>query len=256
MTKLQHLPREVLIVAVPETAGSALYGMLDVLMAAGNVWQTPARTGMEQQLFTVRIIAPTAGTGQNLIQSTNLPLMPNRNSVIIRTATCKDLDDVRDVHLCAFPADERHIISVLAVKLLSGRTIPETISLVAETEGTVAGHAAFSPVTIGHNDNLQGYILAPLGIKPEYQRRRIGTRLIQSGRQKLLSMSVNILFVYGDPGYYRKSGFSADAAAPYIPPYKLRYPSGWQAIVLKECNIAASSFNIACVSPLNNPELW
>ena len=51
-----------LIVAVPETAGSALYGMLDVLMAAGNVWQTLARSGMEQQLFDVRIIAPAAGT--------------------------------------------------------------------------------------------------------------------------------------------------------------------------------------------------
>ena len=33
-------PVEVLIVAVPETAGSALYGMLDVLLAAGNIWQT------------------------------------------------------------------------------------------------------------------------------------------------------------------------------------------------------------------------
>lgn len=182
--------------------------------------------------------------------------MPNRNSVSIRAATCTDLDDVRDVHLCAFPEDERHIISALAVNLLSERTIPETISLVAETEGTVAGHAAFSPVKIGHNENLQGYILAPLGIKPEYQRRRIGTGLIQSGIQKLLAMGANILFVYGDPGYYCKSGFSADAATPYIPPYKLRYPSGWQALVLNECDIAESSFNIACVSSLNNPELW
>jgi len=29
---------EVAIVAVPETAGSALYGMVDVLNAAGNIW--------------------------------------------------------------------------------------------------------------------------------------------------------------------------------------------------------------------------
>ena len=62
MTQSQRTPVEVLIVAVPETAGSALYGMLDVLSAAGNVWQTLARSGMEQQLFDVRIIAPAAGT--------------------------------------------------------------------------------------------------------------------------------------------------------------------------------------------------
>ena len=50
---------EVLLVAVPETAGSALYGMLDVLSAAGNVWQTLARTGTARQLFRVRIVAAT-----------------------------------------------------------------------------------------------------------------------------------------------------------------------------------------------------
>ena len=41
-------PVDVLIVAIPETAGSALYGMLDLLSAAGNVWQTLTRTGGEQ----------------------------------------------------------------------------------------------------------------------------------------------------------------------------------------------------------------
>ena len=53
-------PVEVLIVAVQETAGSALYGMLDVLLAAGNIWQTLVRSGSEQALFRVRIVAPTA----------------------------------------------------------------------------------------------------------------------------------------------------------------------------------------------------
>jgi transcriptional regulator GlxA family with amidase domain len=76
MTKLQHLPREVLIVAVPETAGSALYGMLDVLMAAGNVWQTLSRKGMEQQLFNVRIIAPTAKT---FTCGNGIPVAPDCN---------------------------------------------------------------------------------------------------------------------------------------------------------------------------------
>jgi len=50
---------ETLIVAVPETAGSALYGMLDVLLAAGNIWQTLVRTEPVQSLFRVRIVAPT-----------------------------------------------------------------------------------------------------------------------------------------------------------------------------------------------------
>ncbi|HET9663215.1 MAG TPA: helix-turn-helix domain-containing protein [Burkholderiales bacterium] len=47
---------ETLIVAVPETAGSALYGMLDVLMAAGNIWQTLVRSGEGHSPFNVRIV--------------------------------------------------------------------------------------------------------------------------------------------------------------------------------------------------------
>ena len=48
-----------MIVAVPETAGSALYGMVDVLMAAGNLWQTLVRTESEDSPFRVRIVGLT-----------------------------------------------------------------------------------------------------------------------------------------------------------------------------------------------------
>src|SRR5690606_9406444 len=39
MGQAQRGPVEALMVAVPETAGSALYGMFDVLAATGNLWQ-------------------------------------------------------------------------------------------------------------------------------------------------------------------------------------------------------------------------
>ena len=58
MTITQKDPVDVLIVAVQETAGSALYGMLDVLLAAGNIWQTLVRTGTEQTLCRHRIVSP------------------------------------------------------------------------------------------------------------------------------------------------------------------------------------------------------
>ncbi len=49
---------DTLIVAVPETAGSALYGMLDVLSATGSIWKTLTRAEGEQKLFRVRIVSP------------------------------------------------------------------------------------------------------------------------------------------------------------------------------------------------------
>jgi transcriptional regulator GlxA family with amidase domain len=50
--------KRVLIVALPQTAGSALYGMVDVLKAAGKLWQTLARTGETSSPFDVRIVSP------------------------------------------------------------------------------------------------------------------------------------------------------------------------------------------------------
>jgi len=51
-------PKDVHIVAVRETAGSALYGLIDVLKAAGNVWETLTRQEDGKTLFNVSIVAP------------------------------------------------------------------------------------------------------------------------------------------------------------------------------------------------------
>jgi len=174
----------------------------------------------------------------------------------IRVATSLDRDDIHSVHWSAFAEGEREIVSKLAVNLLSEESTPETISLVAETENIVIGHVAFSPVIIDNNENAQGYILAPLGVKPDYQKRRIGSKLIESGMQQLSRMEVDILFVYGDPKYYSKFGFCVDAVERYIPPYKLQYPFGWQGITLKKCSTRKSSIQIACVTSLCDPALW
>jgi len=89
--------------------------------------------------------------------------------------------------LCAFSEGESEIVSKLCIDLLSEKTTPQTISLVAETDDTIVGHIAFSPVTIDNNQNFQGYILAPLGIIPEYQKRRIGSKLIEYGMHQQLN---------------------------------------------------------------------
>lgn len=51
-------PVKTSIVAVPETSGSALYGMIDVLSAAGNIWQTLVGAEPQRRLFDVQIVAP------------------------------------------------------------------------------------------------------------------------------------------------------------------------------------------------------
>jgi len=173
-----------------------------------------------------------------------------------RTATNLDRDDVHSVHWAAFAEDEREAVSKLAVNLLAEDTTPQTISLVAESAGIVVGHVAFSPVSLDNGGNFRGYILAPVGVKPDYQKRGIGSKLIESGMQQLSRRGVDIIFVYGDPEYYSKFGFGVDAAELYIPPYKLQYPFGWQGIVLNKCSARKSSANIVCVTSLSDPTLW
>lgn len=58
MPQLPNFEVTALIVAVRETAGSALYGMLDVLASAGNLWQDLVGTEQGQQLIRPKIISP------------------------------------------------------------------------------------------------------------------------------------------------------------------------------------------------------
>lgn len=67
-------PIDVLIVAVSETSGSALYGMLDVLSATGNIWQTLVRSNDEQRFFRVRIVSPD---GQLFSCGNSIPVNPD-----------------------------------------------------------------------------------------------------------------------------------------------------------------------------------
>jgi len=191
-----------------------------------------------------------------LILKTASQTEPYQHIMHIRTATNLDQDSIHRVHWSAFAESERKMVSKLAVNLLSEQTTPQIVSLVAETEGDVVGHAAFSPVTIGDNKSIQGYILAPLGVKPDYQARRVGLKLIQHGIQQLSGMGADILFVYGDPKYYSRFGFSVDVAEPYVPLYRLEYPFGWQGMALSIFRPEKSSVNIACVTSLSDPALW
>jgi transcriptional regulator GlxA family with amidase domain len=66
-------PLETVIVAVTETAGSALYGMVDVLSVTGNVWQTLTREEVMPAPFRVRVV----GVGRERFSCGNgIPVEP------------------------------------------------------------------------------------------------------------------------------------------------------------------------------------
>jgi putative acetyltransferase len=66
---------------------------------------------------------------------------------------------------------------------------------------------------------------------------------------------ISLFFVYGDPAYYGRFGFTAEAAGAFAAPYPLKYPYGWQA-VNADGALAQQGGELGCVQALSRPELW
>ncbi|KAF0812676.1 hypothetical protein IGB42_02968 [Andreprevotia sp. IGB-42] len=82
-----------------------------------------------------------------------------------------------------------------------------SISLVAEQDGMVVGHIAFSPVRI--SDGASGWFgLGPIAVAPAQQRQGIGNALMQQGLTALRALPASGCVVLGDPVFYRKFGFA------------------------------------------------
>lgn len=109
-----------------------------------------------------------------------------------------------------------------------------TLSLVAEKDGVIVGHIAFSPVTF--SDGTDGwYGLGPVSVAPELQGQGIGSALIREGLERLKAMGAKGCGLIGHPGYYGRFGFinAPGVIFPHAPPEAVfalafdgRYPQG------------------------------
>ena len=88
------------------------------------------------------------------------------------------------------------------------------LSLVAEVEGVVAGHVAFSRVTVA-GDHAGWFGLGPVAVEPDKQRRGIGRALIAKGLEILKQDGAAGCAVIGDPAVYGRMGFQSDGALTY-----------------------------------------
>ena len=88
------------------------------------------------------------------------------------------------------------------------------VSLVAEEEGRIIGHVAFSPVTIA-DSTPDWFGLGPVSVLPERQRSGIGGALIRAGLEQLQQAGAAGCVVLGDPAYYSRFGYAHDPALTY-----------------------------------------
>ena len=126
--------------------------------------------------------------------------------IVIRNETHNDICAITEVTIAAFKTLEisNHTEQFIIEALRAAKAL--TVSLVAEMDGRVIGHIAFSPVTIS-DGTPHWYGLGPVSVLPAYQRQGIGKALIQEGLSRLKDMNAQGCCLVGHPDYYRKFGF-------------------------------------------------
>ncbi|MCE2030539.1 GNAT family N-acetyltransferase [Sessilibacter corallicola] len=126
--------------------------------------------------------------------------------LIIRDETSEDISAITEVTIAAFATleisrqTEHFIVNALRTRQVLA------LSLVAELDGRVVGHIAFSPVSISDGSE-NWYGLGPVSVLPEYQQQGIGKALIQAGLDRLKALNAKGCCLVGHPEYYKKVGF-------------------------------------------------
>ncbi|UWM77900.1 N-acetyltransferase [Rhizobium sp. WSM4643] len=135
--------------------------------------------------------------------------------MLIRDETPEDIDAIHNLTWTAFkPMTYSDGTEAEIVRRLRENG-DLTISLVAEQDGEILGHVAFSPVTIeGANDGWFG--LGPISVKPERQRQGIGKAMIALGLELLNEMGASGCALIGNPEIYSRVGFRSDGQLKYL----------------------------------------
>lgn len=126
--------------------------------------------------------------------------------MITRNEAPADVEAIEEVTIAAFKtlAISRHTEQFIVRALRAAGALP--VSLVAELDGRVVGHIAFSPIRI--SDGSPGwYGLGPVSVLPQRHRQGIGTSLINEGLAKLKQRGGKGCALVGDPNYYKRFGF-------------------------------------------------
>jgi putative acetyltransferase len=145
--------------------------------------------------------------------------------VHIRPEVATDYEAIRVVNQRAFSGDDE---ARLVDALRAGGYA--RLSLVAEVDGRVVGHILFSELPIvTESGTVAALSLAPMAVLPEFQRRGIGSQLIERGLAMCRELGHRIVVVLGHEEYYPRFGFSCELARPLASPFSGK---SWMALEL------------------------
>jgi putative acetyltransferase len=126
-------------------------------------------------------------------------------SVVIRSESDKDREAIWALNREAFNRDaEANLVD--AIRQSPG-FVP-SLSLVAEREGEIVGHALFSEAAIESTGGpLTVLALGPVAVRPAFQKQGIGGALIRAGVERGAALDYPAVLLIGHPTYYPRFGF-------------------------------------------------
>ena len=128
------------------------------------------------------------------------------------------------------------------------------LSLVATDGSGIVGHCVFTLCGVdGGPDKVA--LLGPLGVAPSLQKQGVGSGLVRAGLDRLRGNGVAWVYVLGDPAYYGRFGFAAEAGI--APPYPLppEWEGAWQSMSLNGAEPPSAGV-LAVSPPWRKPALW
>lgn len=168
--------------------------------------------------------------------------------------TTAELEAVLQVHRLAFGQE---VEALLVDSLLRDPSAQPSLSLCAEQNGQLAGHALFTALSlVGTGAGTGCSLMAPLAVLPQHQKAGIGRGLIERGCQLLSERVIDLVFVLGDPAYYTRCGF-----VPAIPhglhaPYTIKPEAAWMVRPLRPGVLGSAQGTVRCAQALAAEHYW
>lgn len=132
----------------------------------------------------------------------------------IRPEQSSDIAAIRDLTFRAFENHPHHAPGARPTEhLIVDRLRDEgglSLSFVVDEGDRIVGHIAFSKVSINGEDR-GWYGLGPVSVLPAEQGRGLGSALIREGLAELEASGAAGVVLLGEPGFYARFGFHADA---------------------------------------------
>lgn len=132
--------------------------------------------------------------------------------MVIRDEHAGDAAAIREVVRAAFAGAEHSSGTEPAIVDGLREAGALTVSLVALDESGIAGHVAISPVSVGAAKDWYG--LGPVAVRPDCQRKGIGSALIREALGALRTRGAAGCVVLGDPAYYAGSASHRTPRSP------------------------------------------